>query len=172
MPSPTVSRRTVVREPPRFVEVQRFVPRALSLSLLVGLAAVAAWALAVAPATGPQIGPPLVVGLVLVVLFHLLELTVTVRSSEVDVHFRPIRRRRIAIGDVLTCRARDYRPIREFGGWGIHRGWKGTWAYNVRGHRGVELTLRDGGSLMIGSQRADELAQAIRECAGLGPGTG
>jgi hypothetical protein len=170
MPSPTVSRRTVVGEPPRFVEAQRFVPRPLSLGLLLGLAVLAAWAVATGP--DPEIWPPVIVGLVLILLFHMLELSVTVRPSEVDVHFRPVRRRRIAIGDVVTCRARDYRPIREFGGWGIHRGWKGTWAYNVRGHRGVELTLRDGASLLIGSQRADELAGAIRECAGLDPGTG
>ena len=167
MSSPTVSGRTVVLEPPRFTEVQRFVPRALSLGLLVGLAVFTAWAVAAAPAAAPEIWLPAVVGLGLTLLFHLLELTVTVRSSEVDVHFRPIRRRRIAIGDVVTCTARDYHPVKEYGGWGIHRGFQGGWAYNVRGHRGVQLTLRGGGSLLLGSQRADELADAIQECAGL-----
>jgi hypothetical protein len=34
-------------------------------------------------------------------------------------------------------------------------------AYNVSGDRGVELTLRDGRRVMLGSQRPEELAQAI-----------
>ena len=34
-------------------------------------------------------------------------------------------------------------------------------AYNVSGDRGVELTLKDGRRVMLGSQRADELAAVI-----------
>jgi hypothetical protein len=34
-------------------------------------------------------------------------------------------------------------------------------AYNVSGNQGVDLTLRDGRRVMLGSQRADELAAAI-----------
>jgi hypothetical protein len=34
-------------------------------------------------------------------------------------------------------------------------------AYNVRGDQGVELTLRDGRRVLIGTQRATELAAAI-----------
>jgi hypothetical protein len=35
-------------------------------------------------------------------------------------------------------------------------------AYNAKGDRGVELYLRDGHSLMLGSQRPKELAAALR----------
>ena len=41
-------------------------------------------------------------------------------------------------------------------GWGGKRG-----AYNVSGDQGVELELRGGNRIMIGSQRADALAEAI-----------
>ena len=34
-------------------------------------------------------------------------------------------------------------------------------AYNVSGNQGVELTLRDGRQVMLGSQRPQELADAI-----------
>ena len=34
-------------------------------------------------------------------------------------------------------------------------------AYNVSGDKGVELTLADGRKVMIGSQKAEELALAI-----------
>ena len=35
-------------------------------------------------------------------------------------------------------------------------------AYNVSGDRGVELTLANGKRVLIGSQRSEELAEAIR----------
>jgi hypothetical protein len=41
-------------------------------------------------------------------------------------------------------------------------------AYNVRGDRGVQLVLRDGRRVLIGSQRADELAKAIAEAKAVG----
>ncbi len=56
-----------------------------------------------------------------------------------------------------------YSPITEYGGWGIrwspHRGW----AYNVGGSKGVQLGRANGKRILIGSQRADELAQVMRE---------
>jgi hypothetical protein len=51
--------------------------------------------------------------------------------------------------------------VREYGGWGI-KGWSfKSVAYNISGDRGVQLTLRDGRRIMLGSRRPDELAQAI-----------
>ena len=66
----------------------------------------------------------------------------------------------MTVNEIVVARARTYSPLREYGGWGL-RGWGTSRAYNVSGNRGVELTLQDGSSIMIGSQRADELAQAI-----------
>jgi hypothetical protein len=40
------------------------------------------------------------------------------------------------------------------------------WAYNVRGNRGVQLELANGKRILIGSQRAEELAGAIGEAKG------
>jgi hypothetical protein len=39
-------------------------------------------------------------------------------------------------------------------------------AYNVSGNRGVEVELTDGRTVMVGSQRADELAGALRAFLG------
>ncbi|MBW8868301.1 MAG: hypothetical protein JF610_13410, partial [Acidobacteria bacterium] len=44
--------------------------------------------------------------------------------------------------------------------WGLRFGRRGR-AYSISGNRGVELTLADGRRVMIGSQRADELAAAL-----------
>ncbi len=59
------------------------------------------------------------------------------------------------------CYARRYSPLREYGGWGIRYGWSG-WAYNLRGHEGVQLVFQNGGKLLLGSQQPQELEAAIR----------
>jgi hypothetical protein len=92
--------------------------------------------------------------------FLYLRLAVTVTDQAVDIHFRPLVRRAIPIADVARAEARNYAALREYGGWGI-RGRGDKRAYNVSGDRGVELILTDGRKVMIGSQRADELARAI-----------
>jgi hypothetical protein len=102
----------------------------------------------------------LVFGIGLPLFFLYLRLVVTVTDSYVEIHFRPLTRRTIPIAKVSHVEARNYAPLREYGGWGI-RGLGGNRAYNVSGDRGVTLVLTDGRKVLIGSQRADELAQAI-----------
>jgi hypothetical protein len=67
----------------------------------------------------------------------------------------------IDLKDVKHIEAKQYRPILEYGGWGIRMGWKKK-AYNVYGNKGVELLLKNDKKLLIGSQRAEELAKAIK----------
>jgi hypothetical protein len=97
---------------------------------------------------------------VLAALFFCMRLDVAVGDDGVRIRFPPIVNRTIAFDDIRSCVARTYRPIWEYGGWGIRFGPSGT-AYNVSGNRGVQLTLRNGKRILIGSQRADELAAAI-----------
>lgn len=66
--------------------------------------------------------------------------------------------------EIATCEPRTYRPILEYGGWGIRGGLPGKgMAYNVSGNRGVQLLLKNGKKFLLGSNSADELAAAIRE---------
>ena len=79
----------------------------------------------------------------------------------------PIHRcfRKIAFKELKGYKVRAYRPILEYGGWGIRFGLKGK-AYNVSGNRGVQLELTNGKRLLIGSQRPEELWQAIQAESG------
>lgn len=92
-------------------------------------------------------------------------LVVVVDRAAVRVRFRPFHRkdRVFPIEQITGAEAVTYRPIAEYGGWGIRRGRAG-WAYNVSGNRGVRLAFKDGTSLLIGSARPDELAGAIAAC--------
>ena len=95
-------------------------------------------------------------------LLLVLELTITVDDAGVHIRYFPFVRRTIPFADIRACRARKYRPIREFGGWGIRSGLGKKSAYNASGTWGVELYLNDGRSIMLGSQRHEALAAALR----------
>ena len=66
--------------------------------------------------------------------------------------------------DLVEAEVRQYKPIREYGGWGWRMGlfFKGR-AYNVSGNKGLQLVTTAGKRLMIGTQRSKELATAIAQ---------
>jgi hypothetical protein len=157
--------------PVRFREEQRF--RTPWLWLVIGLVAGLQWwgfyqQILLGKPWGNNPAPDwmmvllwLAFGIGLPVLFFIFELAVTVNASSVDIRFSPLLQRTIPLTEIVKAEARTYAPLREYGGWGIRVGWSGRKAYNISGNDGVELTLRDGSKIMIGSQRSQELAQAI-----------
>jgi hypothetical protein len=101
------------------------------------------------------------------VLFMALRLETEVRPDGLYVRFFPIHLnfRKFAVEDLKEYYARTYKPISEFGGWGVRCGWRGGKAYNVSGNKGVQLVLGDDKHVLIGSQRPDELVAAIASVA-------
>jgi hypothetical protein len=95
-------------------------------------------------------------------LLLVLRLTVTIDEGGIHIRYYPFVRRTIPFTDIRAFQARRYRPVREFGGWGIRTGLGKKSAYNAKGDLGVELYLRDMRSVMIGSQRHEELAATLR----------
>ncbi|NNJ97035.1 MAG: hypothetical protein HKP12_07725 [Gammaproteobacteria bacterium] len=93
-------------------------------------------------------------------LFYTLRLITIVNGAGIQLRFFPLTRKNIRFDAIRSCKAVRYHPIREYGGWGIRFSKKGR-AYNVSGDRGVQLELSTGKSFLIGSQKADELADAI-----------
>ena len=92
-----------------------------------------------------------------------LRLVVEAREDALYVRFIPLRTRRIPYASILRCEPCTYRPIREFGGWGIRWGGQRSWAYTMRGNRGVRLEFEGARRLLIGSQSPEELARAIED---------
>ncbi len=94
----------------------------------------------------------------------MLRMTTEVTPVDVGVWFGfvPTYRRVVPIGKVREIEVVRYRPIADYGGWGIRYGRDREVALNARSDRGVRLHLADGSRLLIGNQRADELAEALR----------
>ena len=106
----------------------------------------------------------LVFGMGIPVLFYHARLETRVEPAGVYVRFFPLQLKEVLIKarEIESFEARKYNPLLEYGGWGIRLG-SGGYAYNARGNKGVQLTLRDGRKIMIGSQHSEELARAIGE---------
>lgn len=120
----------------------------------------------VGAAIGVLCGVALPLGVAVLIWVNRLE--TQVRSDGLYVRFFPfhLHFKRFGAEDLSECFARKYRPIVEYGGWGIRYGWKGGRAYNVSGSEGVQLVFNNGKRLLIGSKEANGLEAAIRSTMG------
>ena len=145
-----------------FEEEQRFSPRieALLLFSTAFFGALAYFTTRGAP--GADIGIIILIGSMALVLFMFrsLRLKTTVTGEGVRVSGLLFVNKLIAFEEIASAEARTYKPLREYGGWGYRIGPSGK-AYNAQGSEGVQLVLKDGERILIGSQRATELANAI-----------
>lgn len=88
--------------------------------------------------------------------------TTTVSPEAVTVRFGLLYTARIPVAEVVSAQAVAYRPVRDYGGWGI-KGSRQRRALNTRGDRGVLLTKTNGSTLLIGSQKPRELLAALAQ---------
>jgi hypothetical protein len=99
------------------------------------------------------------------ILFHLLfgKLVVGVSESEarVVVEFGVgWLHKLIPLDQIEAVTTTHYRPIMDFGGWGIR--WSGMkQAWTIRGNQAVVLELRGRGTLYLGSETPTRLREAI-----------
>lgn len=103
----------------------------------------------------------IVFGLGLPVLFAVMRLHTIVEPDRLVLRFVPLRTRQVPLSDIRRAYAREYRPIREYGGWGI-RWFPGRgMVYSMSGKEGVQLELANGKRLLVGSRRPEQLLAAI-----------
>ena len=116
--------------------------------------------------SGALLWPAFIVALVVAVWFLRLKLVTEVRDDGLFIWFVWLwPERTIPWDQIRSVETRTYRPIRDFGGWGVRWAAKGI-VFHARGNRGVRLVLSSGERVLIGSQRPDDLAHAIAARSG------
>lgn len=136
-----------------FREVQRFrQPWLWALLAVVSLSAIV---------SGGPIG--LLVAGAIVVFMWSLRLETEVRADGLYLKFTPFHQsfRHVPWSEMDSVEAVTYRPIREYGGWGIRWG-SGKLAYNVSGSQGVRIERTADKELLVGSQQPYDLARMMR----------
>jgi hypothetical protein len=163
------SSRKSSRNSAEYEEVQR-PPLWVMMILCAGIAA--AWATLLPSALGIPIGqnpPPValawtlfaICGVVVPVLLLGMRLITRIEQKGVRVRFWPFVNWLIPFREIKSAQAKTYRPIPDYGGWGIRFGAGGKRAYTISGNTGVELQLKGGRTVLIGSKNAEQLANLL-----------
>ncbi|HVN04471.1 MAG TPA: DUF6141 family protein [Bryobacteraceae bacterium] len=117
--------------------------------------------------SGALLWPALAVCLVVAVWLLKMKLVTEVRDEGLYIDFIWLwPERTIPWDQIRSVETRTYRPVRDFGGWGVRWAARGI-VYHARGKRGVRLLLASGERVLVGSQQPADLAQAIAARTGL-----
>lgn len=97
-------------------------------------------------------------------LLFVFRLDTEIRKEGISARLFPLHRkfRRFAWADIQQTEVREYKPIREYGGWGIRFGKNGK-AWNISGNKGIQLVFQNGKKLLIGTNRPEEAKKVLDE---------
>ena len=103
--------------------------------------------------------------------FFTLHLETRISKDGIGVRFSPFHRKMLFYSkqEIAEAYVRVYKPIREYGGWGL-RGLGKNRALNVSGNMGIQLVMRNGHRLLIGTRSGEDAAHALSQI-GLGTAT-
>jgi len=95
-------------------------------------------------------------------LFWTIRMETQISKDVISIRFVPFHKeyRIYKWEDVESAIVREYKPVMEYGGWGI-RGIGKNKAINVSGNKGLQLVFKDGRKLLIGTQKAKELTDLL-----------
>ena len=113
----------------------------------------------------------LIVGLVFlcVALWSYFSLKLEVWIDQDGIHYRffPLipKNKLISKAEIERFEIRKYKPIIDYGGWGVRTGFGRKWqrAYNVSGNIGLQLYLTNGKKVLFGTQRSQAILYAMDE---------
>ena len=97
-------------------------------------------------------------------IFYFFELRTFVTKEGLHYQFFPfhLKKHLIKLDEIEKIEALQYKPLGDYGGWGIRYGFKGK-AYNVSGNKGVKVHLTNKKNILFGSQKYNGLAQTLKE---------
>jgi hypothetical protein len=109
------------------------------------------------------IGLVIGVAFLLFVVLFILHMTTEVAPTGVCVWFgwAPNYPRTVPLHTIQSVEVVTFRPVTDYGFWGVRRGRDGERAFIARGVRGVRLELIDGTRVLIGSQQPEALASVL-----------
>ncbi len=114
------------------------------------------------PATFSSIAPLVIIFIANLILIA-LKLNTKINKQGIYFQLFPFQFKynEISWNDVLTIEVRKYKPIREYGGWGYRFSFKNGKAYNISGNMGLQIVLKNGDKILIGTQKPDELIEFL-----------
>jgi hypothetical protein len=105
-----------------------------------------------------------IVAILIALLLLIIRLETQVKKDGVYVRFFPFQLvyRHYSWDKMLKCYVRKYKPMIEFGGWGLRFGVSGK-AYSISGNQGLQLQFSNNKKLLIGTQKPGELSEVLKK---------
>lgn len=117
--------------------------------------------------TSDLITMAIVLLVLLLTLFWLkkMRLVTSININEICFHYKALMRKPKVIdwNDIISTEVVKYDPLMEYGGWGIKYSFKRGWCYNVAGDYGLRIKLKNGKSILLGTQQPDELKRFLTD---------
>jgi len=100
----------------------------------------------------------------IILLIYKIRLKVEIKTDGLWFSFPPLLRkwRCIKREEIESFEVRTYRPVAEYGGWGI-KGSSRNKAYNISGNVGLQLLLKNGRKVLFGTQESQAVEYAMRK---------
>lgn len=104
----------------------------------------------------------LLVGIGLPWLIASAQLITLIDKQGISYRFKPFHRKfkTLLWSDIATAFVRKYKPLAEYGGWGIRFGLSGK-AFNTSGNEGIQLVLKNNKKLLIGTHKRLEAKEIL-----------
>ena len=102
----------------------------------------------------------------IILLFLIIRLKTRIDASGIYYRFIPVHFQVLVIDweSVEKAYVRQYSPLLDYGGWGIRIGLGGKGkAYNIAGNMGLQIELKTGKKILIGTQRPEEITQLLNQ---------
>ncbi|MEQ9403051.1 MAG: hypothetical protein RIM99_05655 [Cyclobacteriaceae bacterium] len=101
----------------------------------------------------------------IMILLSTATLQVTIDERAIYYKFPPFvnSEKKITKEDIEEMYIRKYKAIIEYGGYGYRFRFRSGRALNVAGNTGLQLVLKNGKKILIGTQRPDYMESAIRK---------
>jgi len=115
----------------------------------------------------PNVVLIIIIVVMMVLLWAYLAMKLEVWIDQEGIHFRfwPLffKERSISIHEIQRYEIRQYRPIFDYGGWGMKKSFRWGRAYNISGNIGLQLYLNSGKKVLFGTQRSQAIMYAMDE---------
>lgn len=101
----------------------------------------------------------------ILVLFIMMRLITVIDSKGMSVRYFPIyiNEKRIPWENIENIYVKKYQPIKEFGGWGIRISFKNGMAFSTKGNYGIQIVLKNGKKILIGTQKPYDAQNIISQ---------
>jgi len=105
----------------------------------------------------------LIVLILVIVINSISRLRTKIEKDGIYVSYFPYRRKwiKISVSDIFSYQLRKFRPYREYGGYGIKDRRRKGKAYIISGQTGLQLYLKNGEKILIGTQKVQAIIYAM-----------